>query len=468
MKSSFEIIVIGSGPGGCVPAVILAEKGHDVLMIEEGHNYKLSDTVPFSTDEMRLKYRNGGITVAMGRTKTNYVEGRCVGGGSEVNSGLYHRIPEEVLVKWEKANEISFDRSQLENSFEQIEKDINVSYLTVSKPPKASIKLKEGCDKLGWNCKEIPRWHKDDEHGGIKQSMTETFIPRFLASGGSLLPDTRALRISKSNGKNLVHTIDNEGKNRVFTSSYVIISTGSINTPFLLKKSGFKKAVGKNLKLHPSFKFAALFQEKINFKGMGVPVHQVKEFSPEISLGCSISSKPYIGLALSDTGNMNYLSDWERIANYYAMISPEGSGTISAMPFFDSPFVRFKLRESDFQLLYNGVEKLARVLFEAGAVKLFPSVSSPITIEKMEDVSLIRGIPRSKLNLMTIHLFSSVPMGGDKKRFPLNPEGHLWDDPTIYVSDGSMLCDSPSVNPQGTIMALARVNALRLLNKISK
>ena len=40
---------------------------------------------------MRRQYRNGGLTVALGRPPIAYTEGRCAGGGSEVNSGLYHR-----------------------------------------------------------------------------------------------------------------------------------------------------------------------------------------------------------------------------------------------------------------------------------------------------------------------------------------------------------------------------------------
>ena len=66
---------------------------------------------------------------------------------------------------------------------------------------------------------------------------------------------------------------------------------------------------------------------------------------------------------------------------------------------------------------------------------------------------------------MTIHLFSSIQMGGDKENFSC-PEGCLWSDSSIYVADSSILCDSPSVNPQGTIMALSKLISDKLLNKI--
>jgi len=56
-------------------------------------------------------------------------------------------------------------------------------------------------------------------------------------------------------------------------------------------------------------------------------------------------------------------------------------------------------------------------------------------------------------------------MGENKDRCAVNSFGkvHGWED--LYVSDGSILCDSPGVNPQGSIMALARRNAIHFLNK---
>ena len=72
------------------------------------------------------KYKNGGLTLTFGNTKVNYVEGKCVGGGSEVNSGLYHRLPNEILDNWEKKNKLSFDRKFLEQSYIQNEKDLSI------------------------------------------------------------------------------------------------------------------------------------------------------------------------------------------------------------------------------------------------------------------------------------------------------------------------------------------------------
>jgi len=467
MNKKFKIIIVGSGPGACVPANIFAEKGLNVLIIEKGTNYSLSDFDSFGCDEINKKYKNAGMTVAYGKTLINYAEGSCVGGGSEVNSGLYHRIPDSILTKWEQKNKFTFDKSFLNESYADIEKLINVSLMHKSNDQRASLKLKEGCDNLNWECSEIPRWYKYNADGkGVKQSMTETLIPKFLKNGGNLIDKCEVLSLSNHNKINYVEVKNKNGKIDKFSSDFIFISAGAINSPHLLLKSGFKRKIGKTLKLHPTFKFISLFNDKINSKSNGVHVHQVKEFSPKISMGCSISSKGMLSVGLNDCNNLSYISDWEKMSTYYTMISPEGVGSVSNIPFFNSPFVKFSLTNNDYKNIYFGMYKLAEILFSSGAQLLFPSVSSNIVIRSLDDLHKIELLNKSKLNLMTIHLFSTIPIGGIKNKFPLSPDGYLYDNDSIYVSDGSMLCDSPSVNPQGAIMAIARMNAIKFLERI--
>ena len=67
-------------------------------------------------------------------------------------------------------------------------------------------------------------------------------------------------------------------------------------------------------------------------------------------------------------------------------------------------------------------------------------------------------------NLMSVHLFSSLRMGKNKNQFATNPYGKLWNENNIFINDGSILCDSPGVNPQGTILAFAKYNIDNFIN----
>lgn len=465
-KKDYKIIVIGSGPGGCVPAVMCAEKGMDILMIESGSGFSKKSVDEFSSSELNFKYRNAGLTAAIGKPIINYAEGNCVGGGSEINSGLFHEIPDEILNKWELKNNIIFNKDDLRNAYSEIKKSINVSFMPKNSIPEASLLIKNTSDKLGWECNEVPRWYKYNSDGSSKkQSMSETYIPRFIEAGGKLLTNTEVDLVKKHNKRNVVNVIFKDGSQDSYTCDYLFIACGSIHSPFLLLKSGIKKNIGKGLKMHPSFKFTALFNKTINKDGMGVPVHQVKEFSPEISIGCSISNKPFLGISLNDTNNLELIENWENMATYYSMISPKGEGKVSKLPFFKSPFVSFNLSKEDKDNLRKSILLLGHLLFEAGAIKLFPSSNSR-EISTLEELKVFEEMPISKFNLMTIHLFSSIQMGGNQNSHPVTPEGCLREDDSIYISDGSILCDSPSVNPQGTIMALAHLNALNFIERI--
>ena len=83
-----EILVVGSGAGGAVTATALAEAGHEVLILEEGPNADTARIASNSTEAISLLYRNGGMTPLLGKQSIAFVEGRCVGGSTEINSGL--------------------------------------------------------------------------------------------------------------------------------------------------------------------------------------------------------------------------------------------------------------------------------------------------------------------------------------------------------------------------------------------
>jgi choline dehydrogenase-like flavoprotein len=471
-----DVAVIGSGPGGAVVSCLLAEAGRDVVLIEEGPLLPLDSCPAFSLQEMVQKYRNGGITVAMGKPKVAYVEGRCVGGGSEINSGLYHRTPPEILEEWRRDYHVeALSEEEMRPHFEACEKDVSVSYLQ-GPAPKASLKLHEGSQALGWKSLEVPRWFKYHSQGGcgsgVKQSMTQTFVPRALSAGCRLLAATRVLKLTRSGRKWQISGVrkDADGKSQrlEIEAAAVFVCAGSIQGPALLQRSGFRRNLGKTLRMHPSVKIVARFAEEVNRADMGVPVHQVKEFAPRFSFGCSISSPPYLNLAMLDhPGRLAADSDaWKQCAIYYAM-TRGGVGSVRPLPFFRDPLVRYRLSGQERADLSDALAQLARCLFAAGAIALYPSATDAPCLTDPADLARLPALlPAAKLNLMTIHLVGSCPMGENRERTAVDSFGRVHGAEGLYVADGSMLCTAPGVNPQGTIMALARRCALRFLSKL--
>lgn len=465
-----EVLVIGSGAGGATTAAILAEAGCDVLVVEEGDWVEQGSVVPFSLDQMDRQYRSGGVTVALGRPSIAYTEGRCAGGGTEVNSGLYRRPSPSTLERWRTGwSIVDFTDDEFFANCDEIEAALSVQTVPGRHTP-ASERLRRGAAALGWDHDEIPRWMSYPEGGdaasGQRQSMTRTYLPRATAAGARLLCGIRVDRLICDRGRAFRAEATGPGGAPVTIDfDRVVVCGGAIQTPALLQRSGFRGLVGRGLAVHPTVKLAARFDEAVNVAD-DVPVHQVKEFSPDISFGGSASQPGLVALALTDSWATmrDAVTAWNEIAVYYAAITSEGRGRVVALPGITDPLVTYRLTRRDQALLGQGLARLALVMLEAGAVEVFPSFrGAPIVRNRSDLADLTSGFRASAASVMTVHLCSTVPMGDDPRRSAADSYGRLHGTENVYVNDASLLPDAPGVNPQASVMAVALRNARRMV-----
>jgi choline dehydrogenase-like flavoprotein len=154
------------------------------------------------------------------------------------------------------------------------------------------------------------------------------------------------------------------------------------------------------------------------------------------------------------------------MAVYYAMITGERKGRVRALPGFESPIVRYQVGRQDLRDLATALRRLATLLFAAGARRLYPSIAGAPQLCSPEDLSRLPAVlPGGRTDLMTIHLFSSCPMGERLDRCAADSFGKVHGLEGLYINDASLLCTAPGVNPQGTVMAFARRNALHFLRR---
>lgn len=463
-----QVAVLGSGPGGAVTAATLSSRGLDVVMIEEGRNLKLDSCEPFSIEEMRQKYRCGGLNPALGTPMIPLVEACCVGGGSEINSGLYHRTPPDILQLWrDRFGVRHLEDSDLLPHFEACEAALSVQ-MNPGRQPAPSIKMKIGAERLGWKDMELPRWFKYSQGPvtegitrGSRRSMTETFIPTALAAGSRLLAGVRAKKLARVRGHWQIQAV---GYSEPFTieAEAVFVCCGALETPALLRRSGIKKNIGNTLALSPMIKVAAVFEEEVNSAYADIPARQVKEF-PGITMGCSISSLPYLALAMTDhpDARIDLNRMWRRMSIYYAAITGPNTGRVRNLPLSWAPLVRYSLGAEHMRTLSTALHDLCRLLFAAGAMELYPSIAGMPVLRSEEELTEIPSeLPRNRTSLTTVHLFSSCPMGQALELAAVDSFGQVHGHANLFVSDASLLCTGPGVNPQGSIMAIARRNAL--------
>jgi choline dehydrogenase-like flavoprotein len=464
-----DIVVIGSGAGGAVTAAKLATAGRDVTVVEEGPWVDPESVEPFSLEEMAVKYRHRPAA-ALGTPSIAYAEGRCVGGSTEINSGLYHRLPGQLAESWRGEYAIDeFDPGVLDAYAQQIEGDLTVSRLPGAPPPSSAL-LERGATKLGWQSVEYSRVFRYDSTGrGVKQTMSRTLLPQAVDAGARVIPNCRVHRLLRRSGRvvgvSCRRTVDGHGEELTIRAGHVFVCGGAIQTPAILHRSGIRGRIGTGLKAHPMIKIAARFPHPVDHGG--VPMQVVTEFGPNLSIGGSASRRGQVAMALADASDdiEDALADWERVSIYYAAIRAEGSGRVIGVPGLRSPIVTYRLTEGDMSRLARGLVHLGEVLLASGATELYPSVADGPVVRRHEELGAWwDAVTRSRASLMTVHLTSSVRMGEDRARTGADSFGRVWGYENLRINDASLVPDAPGVNPQGTIMAIAARNSDHFLS----
>ena len=462
-----DVLIIGSGAGGATTASVLAEAGLDVLIVEEGDWVEQGAVAPFSLDQMDRQYRSGGVTVALGLPSIAYTEGRCAGGGTEVNSGLYWRPPGDVLQRWREQFKIAdFDPDELLTIAAEVEHDISVGVVPGAYTEPSEV-LRRGADALGWRNGEIPRWMTypagTEQSAGQRQSMTRTYLPRAMAAGARMALGCRVDHLVRGSGgtaSSAVTTLG-DGQRGAITFRQVFVCGGAIQSPALLQRSGVRGHIGRTLAVHPTVKLAARFADALNVPD-DVPVHQVKEFAPHLSFGGSASNPGLVALSLLDQWStfQRAVTEWQNISVYYAAITSEGLGRVRSFPHMKDPVVTYRLTHRDRELLRSGLARLALLMLEAGAVEVYPSFKGAPSVRNRRDLATLQQkFSASKASVMTVHLCSTVPMGEVDGRTGANSFGRVHGCSNIFVNDASLLPTAPGVNPQASVMAIAIRNA---------
>jgi choline dehydrogenase-like flavoprotein len=455
-----EILVIGSGAGGAVVAATLAEAGRDVLVLEEGTCApETLDT--HSPGGLRRLYRNGALFPMLGNPPIAFAEGRCLGGGTEVNSAFWHRAPESAIHRWEQSlPQGSSSLQDLPALYDELEETLGIVRAETPSPPPNSRLLKEGAEAMGWSVREVPRAQsnnvKNPYHGGTRRSMSRTYLPRAHATGARVLVGTKAEYVAMKGRRAQRVRVKGAGNLKWITCRHLFVCAGAVQTPVLLRRSGFRSKIGNTLGIHPMVKVAAEFDESLHADRYPLPFYQVTQFWPDLTLGGSVFTPGYLGVTLA-AGNHGWqpLERWQHMGLYYAAICPKAQGKIRVAPFTHEACVLYSLNKADIALLYEGLERLCKLLFRAGAIRLYPGLKSCSVLTEPQSFA---GWKAKNLSLSAVHSFGSCPLG-----LATDSYGRLHGADNVTLADASLFPDSPGVNPQATVMALALRNARRFL-----
>ncbi|MGO9832851.1 MAG: GMC family oxidoreductase N-terminal domain-containing protein [Polyangiaceae bacterium] len=476
-----DYVVVGSGAGGATAALVLAEAGRDVVVLEEGPEVRDEDRGLGSVASFMRLFRDRGTQVAMGRSVIPILQGRCLGGTTVVNGAIVWRLPED---SYERAFGAVGARdavplAALEAKMDRIERDLAVAPAPDRLLGGNGSRMRDGAAKLGWSGHPIRRNVLDCQGSGRcleacptrrKQSMEVTYLPRAARLGTRLLADHEVRTIETSAGRAAaVSGRRADGSSfRIAVRRGVIVAASAVQSPCILRRSGIgpRDHVGKHFRVHPATAVAGVYRDPVRLWEGATQSYEIDEFRHE-GFKMEVASLPVelAGVRLPGMGAafQRSMADYPNMAVWGVQVLAEAEGSVS--PARSRTNIEYTPQRQDMDRFRKGAKRLAEMHFAAGAVRVFPGVhggpdvlTSPDDLSKLDDLSLD---PRDWA-MMSAHLFSTCRMGVDERAGVVGFDGAVHGVRGVWVLDASALPTNLGVNPQHTIMAMSMLLTERL------
>ena len=430
----WDLVVIGSGPGGAIAAWEAVNKGMKVLVIEKGGREE-SGIKHHSLDQLYQMFAHGGQQVILGPTPIAYAQGEVFGGGSQVNSGLYHRTPEVVRQFWAEKCKVS--ASQIEQAELEVEKILGVELqnemnLGIYK----RSPIIQFSENMNWNVAQIPRWRRyksvdEFDHAG----MSETYLRLAEEKGGRVVVNCEVTRIEPKHDSVKLQ-VSNKNSKYEFVSKKVCLSAGPIETPRILIRSKLARPKDFSIGFHAMTRVVAEFDREVNDLSDIDPFQSWTE-NYENKFGAGVASSALIAgtLKLQKINHVKLMNP-KKIGVYYS--STVAIGRSRFIKIFRTAYPFFTMSRKCKTEIMSSNEMLRK------AIKSIPNTRILTPIARRPSVT-------------SVHIFGSMPIGRSKL---LDEKGRLRGYETkVRVIDSSILPSAPRVNPQGPAMMLFTILA---------
>ncbi|MBI5009360.1 MAG: GMC family oxidoreductase [Bacteroidia bacterium] len=505
----YDFIVIGSGFGGSVSALRLAEKGYSVLVLEQGKRYEPAD---FPKSNWNLpKYlwvpalRFFGFQKLSFYSTASILSGTGVGGGSLVYANTLYMPPDEFFNNlswrnfgdWKKILKPFYDRASFmlgrtnynklnveDRILKEVSEDMNAggSFETVNVAVNLSARdsesdpyfngigpLRKGCIECGGcmvGCRE-----------NAKNTLDRNYLWFAEKLGTEILPETKAEKISFSDDIYEVETkkitsLLSAGR-RTFRSKNIVISAGALGTLELLLKQKYKyntlpklsDTLGFELRTNAETLCAVSgANEKLN---NGLAINSV--FSPDSLTHVEIVKYPdksnvmkwFFGLSVRGAKNpvqrswllfvKSVTHPWQFLKTFFNFRWSTNLVIFLVMQTTDNA-MKMVWRKG----LFGGKMKIDNR--GQKRVPAFIQIGQEVMERYAEKVS---GIPQNILlevlfdRPTTAHILGGCPMSEKKEHGVIDRTMRVHGYPGMYIADGSVIQGNIGVNPSFTIAAMA-------------
>lgn len=476
-------VVVGSGAGGATAAVTLARGGDTVVLIEAGAWRDPEDYPHTAYGGMRDLMPDWGAAVTSGPAQWPIVQGRGVGGTTLVNSAICVRTPRDVFARWQTEHGFGGDAlaARVEAIQEKHEAELGAEIPSDAALGRNNQLAVKGARAMGFESHLTTRFVKGCTGSGQclqgcggrrKQSLNLNFIPETMRRGGivvSCAPVDRVIFEGKRavgvKGRFLHPTERRTGARfEVRAKKGVWMAASVLHTPLILIRSGVRSAsLGAFFRCHPGTAILGWYDEPVDMNTGATQGWASLAYRDDPGFKLETLSIPLelVASRLKGGGSvlMDRVADFRHLALWVMAVRAETVGRIRRGPL--GPWVNYTLGETDMRRMRTAMVLLAKMHFAAGARWVIPGVHGlpyrvgPDEIGVLEQASID---PRAWVGILS-HLFGGAVMGADPARSVCDAHGRVRGTEGLWVADASLIPTNLGVNPQHTIMALARIHA---------
>ncbi len=505
----YDYIIVGSGFGGSVSAMRLAEKGYRVLVLEKGKRYENKD---FATTNYNLKkylwlpiLRCFGIQEMTFFKEVFVVRGVGVGGGSLVYANT-HVAPPDVFYSntaWAKfadwrtvlapflttarqmlgttpyekkhredeiLEEIAHDMGK-KDAFHPV--DVGVYFGDINTPTDPYF---EGKGPLRTGCQYCAGCLVGCRHGA-KNTLDKNYLWFAEQQGATILPEIQVEKISFDNG---IYTLFAQKSTAIgfpnmqtFRTKGIIMSAGVIGSLELLLKQKFhyktlpklSDTLGERVRTNSeSICGVGLTTEKLN---NGIAISSI--FQADEHTHVEVFKFPNGSGFMGRLGTMA-ASDKSPVIRFFKFIYTLIRHPITALRLtFNFEFAS----NSVLLLVMQSLDNQLKMRWNSGFFGFFSRISLdsgqagvpaflPIAQEISERFAQkTGGTPLNAATELlfnmstTAHVLGGCPMGETATEGVVNPQFAVHNYPDFYILDGSIIQGNLGVNPSLTITTLA-------------
>ena len=360
---TYDVIVVGSGPGGAAVAREMARRGARVLILEQGSAAPLTGTLR----QMAAIAAVPGRSTYVNQDGSLLVSGVVAGGSSAINYATAMPPPLPLFLRY---------GIDLQTALDDLRTEVPMLPLPDSLVGPMAKRIMQSAQSLGHAWQKLDKMIYADKcrtacwrctYGcpfGAKWTA-RNFIDEALAHGAELLADAKVRRVIVKEGRaigvELAHT---QQQYQVFAET-VVLAGGGIGTPRLLHASGLDK--GNNQ--HFSDPVIAVMGSVDDLDGGAeVPMAAGWHLDAEgIMLADMTLPKAMYQAFAMQVGRIDRILAHRRTLTIMVKARDQIGGSIGPH------WVNKVLHSSDKQKLQHGVQLARTILKEAGAHTLFKS-----------------------------------------------------------------------------------------------